>query len=140
VAITVVFDTNILFSATGWRGNPFQCVEQARIGHIQAVTCPELMEELAEKLESKLFFSPEQAAETLADYLGFLRVVSISKLLDAGSRDPDDHKVLECAVEAKAQYIVSGDKDLLVLKEFRGIQILRASDFLGVLTKGTSSV
>ena len=91
MAILVVFDTNILFSATGWRGNPFQCVEQARIGHIQAVTCPELMEELAEKLEVKLGFSPEQAAETLADYLGFLRVVSISKLLNAVSRDPNDN-------------------------------------------------
>jgi predicted nucleic acid-binding protein len=44
--------------------------------------------------------------------------------------------VLECALEAKAEYIVSGGHDLLVLKEFRGIQILRASDFLGVLTKG----
>ena len=137
MAILVVFDTNILFSATGWRGNPFQCVEQARIGHIQAVTCPELMEELAEKLEVKLGFSPEQAAETLADYLGFLRVVSISKLLNAVSRDPNDNMVLECALEGKAQYIVSGDHDLLVLKEFLGIQIVRASDFLGVLTKGT---
>lgn len=137
MAITVVFDTNILFSATGWRGHPFQCVEQARIGRIQAVTCPELMEELAEKLEMKLDFSPEQAAETLADYLGFLRVVSIPKLLEAVSRDPDDNWVLECAVEGKAHYIVSGDKDLLVLKEFHEIQIVRASDLMGVLTKGT---
>ena len=45
MAITTVFDTNILFSATGWRGNPFQCIERARAGEIQAVTCPELVEE-----------------------------------------------------------------------------------------------
>jgi predicted nucleic acid-binding protein len=45
--------------------------------------------------------------------------------------------VLGCAVEGKVQYIVSGDNDLLVLKQFRDIQIVRASDFLGVLTKGT---
>jgi predicted nucleic acid-binding protein len=38
-----------------------------------------------------------------------------------------------CAIEGQAQYVVSGDKDLLVLKEFRGIQIVRASDFLKVL-------
>jgi len=137
VAITVVFDTNILFSAAGWRGTPFRCVEQARMGRIQAVTCLELMEELAEKLEMKLGFSPEQASETLADYLGFLRVVSIPKLLNAVSRDPNDHRVLECALEGRAQYIVSGDNDLLVLKEFRDIHIVRAGDFMGVLTKGT---
>jgi putative PIN family toxin of toxin-antitoxin system len=133
VAITAVFDTNILFSATGWRGNPFQCVERARVGEIQAVTCPELVEELAEKLELRLHFSAEQVAETLADYLGFLRVVQIAKVLHAVPRDPEDNMVLECAIEGQAQYVVSGDNDLLVLREFRGIQIVRASEFLKVL-------
>ena len=42
MALTAVFDTNILFSATAWRGNPFQCVERARVGEIQAVTCLDL--------------------------------------------------------------------------------------------------
>ncbi len=135
MAITAVFDTNILFSATAWRGNPFECVERARAGEIQAVTCPELMDELAQKLELKLGFSPEQSVETLADYLGFLRMVSIPKVLDAVPRDPDDNMVLECAIEGKAQYIVTGDTDLLVLKTFREIQIVRASDFLKVPTK-----
>jgi uncharacterized protein len=135
VALIAVFDTNILFSATAWRGNPFQCVERARVGEVQAITCLELMEELAEKLELKLDYSPEQAVETLADYLAFLRMVSIPKLLDAVPRDPDDNAVLECAMEGKAQYIVTGDKDLLVLKTFRDIQIVRASDFLNILTK-----
>jgi predicted nucleic acid-binding protein len=45
----------------------------------------------------------------------------------------DTNMVLECAIEGQAQYIVSGDNDLLVLKEFRGIQIVRASDFLRAL-------
>jgi putative PIN family toxin of toxin-antitoxin system len=135
VAITAVFDTNILFSATGWRGNPFQCVELARAGEIQVVTCPELVEEMAEKLDLRLGFSAEKVAETLADFLGFLRVVQIPKVLNAVPRDPEDNMVLECAIEGKAQYIVSGDNDLLVLKEFRGIHIVRASDFLKILAK-----
>jgi uncharacterized protein len=133
VPITAVFDTNILFSATGWRGNPFQCVERARVGEIQAVTCPELVGELAEKLELRLHFSAEQVAETLADYLGFLRMVQIPKVLNAVPRDAEDNKALECAIEGQAQYVVSGDNDLLVLKEFRGIPIVRASDFLKAL-------
>jgi putative PIN family toxin of toxin-antitoxin system len=135
VAVTAVFDTNILFSATGWRGNPFQCVERARAGEIQVVTCPELVEERAEKLELRLHFSAEEVAETLADYLGFLRLVQIPKLLNAVPRDPEDYMVLECAIEGEAQYIVSGDNDLLVLREFRGVQIVRASDFLKILAK-----
>ena len=131
--LTAVFDTNILFSATGWRGNPFQCVERARAGEFRVFTCPELMEELAEKLENRLNFSADQVAETLADYLGFLRVVHVPKALTAVCRDPDDNMVLECAVEGNAQYIVSGDKDLLELKEFRGIRLVRAAEFLNLL-------
>jgi len=79
------------------------------------------MEELAEKLESKLGFSPEQSAETLADYLSFLRMVSIPKTLDAVPRDPEDNAVLECALAGKAEFVISGDEDLLVLKGFRGV-------------------
>ena len=133
MALTVVFDTNILFSATGWRGKTFQCVEHARAGRIEAFTCRELMEELAEKLESKLGFSVEQTTETLADYLSFLRVVNIPKTLDAVPRDAEDNAVLETAIEGKAEFIVTGDDDLLSLKIFRGIQILRAIEFLAAL-------
>jgi len=138
VPFIAVFDTNILFSATGWRGTPFECVERARAGEIQVVTCPELIEELAEKLQARLYFSKEQVAETLADYLGFLRLVQIPKVLDAVPRDQEDNMVLESAIEGRANYIVSGDNDLLVLKEFRGIQIVRASEFLKVLDGSTS--
>ena len=138
MALTVVFDTNILFSATGWRGNPFQCVERARAGAVNAVTCPELIEELAEKLDIKLKFSPEQTTETLADYLSFHRVVSIPKVLDAVPRDAEDNAVLECALESGASHIVTGDDDLLVLREFRGIQIVRASEFLKILAERKS--
>lgn len=86
--LIAVFDTNILFSATGWRGNPFQCVERARSGQFPVITCPELMEELAGKLETRLLFSADQVAETLADYLGFLQVIQIPRALTAVCRDP----------------------------------------------------
>jgi predicted nucleic acid-binding protein len=58
--------------------------------------------------------------------------------LDAVPRDREDNMVLECAIEGHAEYIVSGDNDLLVLNEFRGIHIVRASDFLKVLAKEKS--
>ena len=88
------------------------------------------MEELAEELGTRLHFSREQVAETLADYLGFLQVIGIPKALTAFCRDLEDNMVLECALEGRARYIVSGDKDLLELKEFRGIRIVRATEFL----------
>jgi predicted nucleic acid-binding protein len=92
------------------------------------------MEELAEKPGTPLHFSADQVAETLADYLGFLRVIQIPKGLTSVCRDPEDNMVLECALESYAQYIVSGDKDLLELEAFRGIRIVRAGEFLELLS------
>jgi putative PIN family toxin of toxin-antitoxin system len=50
-------------------------------------------------------------------------------------RDPEDNKILECALEAKADFIVTGDKDLLSLKSFRKIPIIRPKEFLKALKK-----
>jgi putative PIN family toxin of toxin-antitoxin system len=135
VPLRVVFDTNVLFSWVGWRGPPFQCVELARRGVVEGATCAEIMKEFAEKLELKLAFSREDADGAVADALGFLRLVRIPGLLHAVTRDPDDDKVLECALLAKAGYLVSGDKDLLVLREFRGVKIVKAAEFLKILAE-----
>jgi predicted nucleic acid-binding protein len=66
-----VFDTNILFSATAWKGKPFQCVELTRAGAVEGVTCTEVLDELEEILRNKLSFSHEQILETTADLLTF---------------------------------------------------------------------
>ncbi len=130
-----VFDTNILFSAVAWKDKPFHCIELARTGVVDSVTCRELLDELAEKLQSKLSFTPEQTVDTVADLLTFQRVVSITGNLHAIAADPDDDKVLECAVTAGATHIVTGDRrDLLPLGDFQGIPIVTAADFLAVAT------
>jgi putative PIN family toxin of toxin-antitoxin system len=127
----VVFDTNILFSGVGWQGKPYQCLELARAGVVEGITCRELLDELVEKLQSKLSFSAAQSLATVADLLTFLRVVPISGQLKAVPADPDDDKVLECAVQAGATHIVTGDRrHLLPLGSFQGIAIVSAADFL----------
>ncbi len=126
-----VFDTNILFSAVGWQGKPYQCLELARTGVVEGVTCREVLDELAEKLQSKLSFSAAQSLATVADLLTFLCVVPIAGQLKAIPADPDDDKVLECAVQAGATYIVTGERrHLLPLGSFQGIRIVSTADFL----------
>jgi putative PIN family toxin of toxin-antitoxin system len=133
---TVVFDTNVLLSGVGWKGKPFQCLELARIGSIRGITCPELLEELSEKLRTRLGFTDEQATDTLADLLSFLRVVTISNVLTVVAADPDDDKVIECAVVGGATHIVTGDRrHLLPLREFQGIRIVDASEFLQLMAE-----
>jgi len=109
--VTVVFDTNILFSATGWRGHPFRCVE------------------LAEKLAAKLDFSDRQVDETLADYMGFHALVGTPGVLDAVPRDAEDNAILECAQTGQARFVITGDGDLLTLRRFQSIEILSAAEF-----------
>ncbi len=129
MAVAVVFDTNILFSATGWRGNPFHCVELARSGQVRAVTCPEVLRELAEKLAAKLAFSERQVDETLADYLSFHTLVEIPGVLNVVARDPEDNAILECAQVAQAGFVITGDDDLLTLRSYQGIEIISAAEF-----------
>ncbi|MBD2481022.1 putative toxin-antitoxin system toxin component, PIN family [Planktothrix sp. FACHB-1365] len=132
----VVFDTNVLLSGLGWRGSPYRCLELARTGQIKAITCQELLDELLEKLKQKLNFTDSQITDTLFDLLSFLQVVKISNTLNVIITDPDDNMVLECAVIGHANYIVTGDKKhLLPLKNYQGIEIVNATDFLSLIAQ-----
>lgn len=57
-----VLDTNVLLSGLGWKGKPYECLELARSGTVRGLTCAEILEELMQKLEAKLHFSPDQLA------------------------------------------------------------------------------
>ena len=106
----------------------------ARAGTIDGDTCRELLDELVEKLQSKLSFTSQQTLDTVADLLTFL-LVPITGNLKAVPADPDDDKVLECAVTVGATHIVTRDRrHLLPLRTFQGIPILTAADFLAVAT------
>ena len=132
--VIAVFDTNVLLSAVGWKGNPFRCLELARAGTIEVVTCQEIIDELAEKLESRLAQPSDVVTETLTDLLAVLRVESITGDVKEIEADPDDDKVLECAFIGHATHIVSGDrKHLLPLGHFRGISIVSPAEFLRVI-------
>ena len=131
----VVFDTNILFSGLGWQGAPYRCLELARSGAVEGLTSREILDELVEKLQDKLLFSAEQITDTVADLLGFLRLVTIPNTLRVIADDADDDKIIECAVVGGARYIVTGDRHLLMQASYAGVDIIRAADFLAVMSQ-----
>ena len=136
----VVFDTNVIFSATGWRGNPYRCLELARNGVVEGVTCIELLDELEEKLRAKLRLPEDHIVETLADLLGFLRLVTIANTLKVVAADPDDDKALECALVADATHIVTGDRrHLLPLRSYKGIEIVSPAEFVALAAASQTS-
>jgi len=130
VAERVVFDTNIWISGLLWYGKPYQCLLLARAGAVQAMYCPAMMAELAQKLRQVFGFSENHIQAVLYDFRRMAHRVNITGDLDVISDDPDDDKFVECAVTADASLIVSGDHHLLDLGEYEGIQILSAAEFV----------
>ena len=131
----VVFDTNIVLSALlSTSGNPFRCLALARIGQVESVTCQEILDEFAEKLLVKFKFSEEMTQAAVEEVHGFSRLIEISGTFKVVPDDPDDDMVIECAMIGNATHIVTGDKHLLSLTNHQGIVILKAAEFVGMLS------
>ena len=127
----VVYDTNVLISGMVWGGVPRDCIELAKKDRIIGITCPEILDEFEEKLTTKLNIPPSQTSEIVTNLLSFFRTVKITNQLKGVTTDPDDDKIIECAIVGGATHIVTGDrKHLLPLQSYQGLLIVRSRDLL----------
>ena len=127
--IRVLLDTNIIISSVFWRGNPYEVVRKGILGEYQLVISAEILDEVVDKLRNKFKF-PEESIQGLIDILMiYCHIVDVKSKFDV-VRDKKDNKIVECAFDGKVNYIVTGDPDLLVLKEFREIKIITSRKFL----------
>jgi len=101
-------------------------------------TSLDIENEIAGKLKTKFKLAEEDVNQILLDFSTFSLPVKINKQLIVVQDDPDDNKFIECALECKANYIISGDTHLLNLKEYEGIKIIKSSEFLKVFYKQES--
>lgn len=132
--IKAVLDTNILLSSLFWKGQPRKIADLAIENKFHAITSSEILEELKCVLEEDFPQVPHEIRERiLRDILSYSALVLPKKIIVKNLRDLQDAKVIACAVEAGAEYIVTGDKDLLVLKEYARIKIITAREFLEIL-------
>jgi uncharacterized protein len=134
VTLRAVVDTNVLVSGLGWEGPPAAVVDAALRGKIQLVTSKELLDELRRVLEyprlSSVLRTAGLTAAELVALVSDASVVVVPTRQAARARDADDDRVLEAAAAGSVDAIISGDADLLSLREFRGMPILSASDFI----------
>lgn len=129
-------DTNILISALGWKGNPKKVFDTIVNEKVELVISNEQFDELSNALDYPKFqFTKEQKDRFKSLILELATFVKPVEKIDAIKDDPDDNMHLEAAVAGNVEYIVSGDPDLLDLKEFRGIKIMTAKEFLNELQK-----
>ena len=131
----IVIDTNIYISAIFWGGKPRAVVDLGRSEQVLIFTSSEIEKEIEKKLKTKFGISDEEAAQILLDFSTFTVPVKVSRRITVIDDDPDDDKFIECAVVSRAGFIVSGDKHLLNLKEYKRIKIMKAADFLSIIPK-----
>ena len=133
--LRVVLDTNVLISAILFGGKPRQILEKAIRGEIRLCVSGPILEELKGVLQrSKFDYSPEMIQVILTELTSAAHFVNPSKTLDVVLEDPEDNRILECAAEAEANYIITGDFHLLKLCRYRNIEVVNAVAFLEMLS------
>lgn len=125
-----LFDTNVLLAAFLAEGVCAKLLTRARKRQFNLFTCPFILHEF-ERILAKKFSATKQEQETALTLIteAAQDIVNPSEAISGVCRDKDDDNVLACAVEAAVEYLVTGDKDLLALKVFRGIRIITPRDF-----------
>ena len=125
----IVIDTNVVISGTFFGGLPRRIIEAVAERKLRASASVEIVEEYNEIVQEMIDRKQGTLRRNLLDPF-LIQLEMIEPVTDVKvCRDPDDDKFIECAVDAKAVYIVSGDKDLLVIKEYQGIEIVTAAEF-----------
>lgn len=130
----VVLDTNIFISGIFWQGNHCsRIIDRWEVGKYTLVSSIEIIDELTQTLRNFKIEMPEEMIHNWRKMIieNAVMVVPV-KRLDVVKDDPDDNKFFEVAVAGNAGLIVSQDKHLLRIKEYRGIRVLTPKEFLKI--------
>jgi uncharacterized protein len=134
-----VADTNVLLSAAFWGGNARSIIQMAAEGRIKILSSDKIVAEFRRvlsypKFANKLSSSMKTIDSMIEDYRALSEIVSSFDVVTV-LRDEDDAIILACAVGGNADYIVTGDQDLLTLDSYSGIPILTPAEFLARRSK-----
>lgn len=130
--LKVVLDTNILISAIAFGGKPEGVLNLVLDEKIIAVTSPILLAEFQEVYKKNFplkFVDFELTLERIEEIFKMVKPKRSLKIV----RDEDDNRVLEAAFEGNCDFIITGDKDLLDLKKYKNIKIMKADEFLAII-------
>ena len=127
----ITVDTNVLVSALGWNGAEAAVIEMVLEYKVELCISTQILNEFYRVIKYPKFgFTDKEVDGYIGRLLTSAVFVEPTPRINAVTADPDDNIIIECAVEGKSSYIISGDKHVLQLQEYEGIKILNASDFL----------
>lgn len=134
----IVLDTNVYISAAILGRVCEEIIQTCRFSNLEVFISKDIINELKDKLSRKFLWQNEQIIMFLESILEFCEVVKADEGIHYIKDDPDDDRILECAVTANCDFIISGDNHLLNLKSYKGIKILNPADFLLILRDESS--
>ncbi len=132
----IVLDTNVLVSGTYWTGASFKILQLADVGKLTVVLSQDIINEYLRILQSNEILDKATEEQHHAADAATRKLLTSALLVEPAEKinivkaDPDDDKFIEAALAGKAQYIISQDKHLLDLKEYKSIRILTPGEFL----------
>lgn len=129
--LKVVIDTNVFVSGVFFSGPPYEILKAWQEGEFELVVSQEILDEYRRVGE---ILSVERPKVDLNPILAFViehaKVYQPIKLEQAICEDPDDDKFFACALASGSKIIVSGDKHLLKVSGYEGIEVLKPRDFV----------
>jgi putative PIN family toxin of toxin-antitoxin system len=133
--LKITLDTNVIISALFWNGFPNAILRKCIRGEVELILSEEILEEVEEVLrkEKKFMMTEKAIVEQKEELLKIAKLVIPAKKLNVIKEDLKDNKILECGVAGKVDFIVSGDKHLLKIKEFGGIKIVTAREIVEIV-------
>ena len=128
--MNVTVDTNFLISSSMWDNSVAHRLLLKLIeNNAKIYTTKEILEEFSKVLRRDFKYNDEEVIEMVNIVLSFISLVVIKNKINAVKEDPDDDKIIECAIESNSEYILTYDNHLLQIKEYKGVKILRPEEF-----------
>lgn len=130
---SVVADTNIFISGIFWTGASYKFIRLAETNIIDVFISKEIISELVRVLKRDFDYPDNKIKTTIYSICLYAKMIELKNIPDVVKNDSSDNHILACALEADADYIITGDYHLLDIKEYSGIKIIKPEEFLEVL-------
>jgi putative PIN family toxin of toxin-antitoxin system len=130
----IVIDSNIFVSSFFWGGNPQKIFDRVINGLDELFITDEIIDEIESVMGSRKFNANMSEIEDYVKIIEKYSKKTVSKnVSESISRDKDDDKILQCGFDGNVDFIITGDKDLLVFKEYKAIKIMTPKDYLEIM-------
>lgn len=134
--IKCVIDTNVYISGIFWKGKPGKILHLGKkekfINFISQPILDEIKDVLTRKDKPFKLLSQE-AEDIIANIISYSFLIKPNTKLNVIKEDEQDNRILECALESGANYIISGDPHIRELKKFKDIEMVSPTEFLEII-------